>query len=152
MMPSPRALLGVAPALIVVAGGLALARHHDREAASNERAAGQRLSHTVSYPTADDEARLHRVALRQETAEDLLDGRLTLADAVERFETYSSGAEALANLRESMAGQSDRERVVNQVLSFVRVRAFQEPDRFAAALARVEGEAKEFVTEASPLN
>ena len=151
-MPSPRALLGVAPALIVVAGSFALSRHHDREAAPDEQFAQKRLTETVSFPSADDQARLHRVALKQESAEDLLDGRLTLAEAVERFETYSSAPESLANLRESMAGQSDRERAVNQVLSFVRVRAAQEPARFAAALARVEDEAKAFPTEAPPLN
>jgi hypothetical protein len=147
-MPSPRALLGVAPALIVVAGSLALARHHERESPSDEALARQPLSERVSFPTADDEARLHRVALKQETADDLLDGRLTLAEAVERFETYSSAPEALANLRGSLGGRTDRERSVNQVLAFVRVRAAQEPARYRPALERIEADARAFVAVA----
>ena len=148
MLPSPRALLGVAPALLVVAGSFALSQHHGRDPAVAQTAAQLNHGETIEYPTARDEDRMHRVALKQETVEDLMDGRLTLAEAVERFETWSSAPDSLANLRASLRGRSDRERAANQVLSFVRVRASQEPARFQAALARVEADVTAFIADA----
>ena len=148
MLPSPRALLGVAPALVVVAGSFVLARHHNREAALAETAESQNCVETVCFVSPRDEDRLHRVALKLETAEDLMDGRLSLDEAVERFETVSAAPESLANLRAALRGRSDRERAVNQVLAFARTRASQEPARFATALARVEADARAFLTGA----
>lgn len=147
-MPSPRALLGVAPALLVVAGSIALSRHHDHDAVQDEMLAYQIHGETVEHPSVRDEDRMHRVALKQETVDDLMDGRLTLAEAVERFEAWSSGPEFLANLRLALGGRSDRERSVNQVLSFVRARTSQEPAQFDAALARVEAEARALIADA----
>jgi hypothetical protein len=152
VIPSPRALLGVAPALIVAAGSFALARQHDREAALAGAVDPRSPCETVCFPTATDEDRLHRVALKLESAEDLMSGRLTLAEAVERFETWAAAPEARTNLRTQMRGRSDRERAVNQVVAFVRTRTAQEPARFAAALVRVEAEAKAFIAHGPVAN
>ena len=149
MVPSPRALLGVAPALFVVAGSFALARHHGPDGSPDGTLSSDSVAETVSFLSPQDEERLHRVALKQETAEDLLEGRLTLAEAVDRFYTYSSAPESLANLRASLGGRSDRERVMNQVLSFVRTRVSQEPDRYALARTRLEAEATAYLADST---
>lgn len=138
MIPSPRALLGVAPALVVVAGSFVLSRACLHEA--NNPGAAQAIhvrSEIVERPSAEDEERLHRVALKQEAVEDLLNGELTLAETVERFELLSTSAEAQANLRSAGHGEP----AVNQVLAFARVRAAQDVPRFGATLARLEAEA-----------
>jgi hypothetical protein len=122
-----------------------LSRECVREAASCDSVGFDRFpshSEVVAWPSPADEERLHRVALKLETIDDLLDGLLSLDQAVERFETLSVSAETQANLRASVGGDSDGERAVNQVLIFARVRAAQEPQRFAAAIARLESEAK----------
>lgn len=138
-MPSPRALVGVAPALLVLVGSLALSREYRREAESSDKARSN--SETMIWPSAEDEERLHRTALKQEAIEDLLNGRLTLAEAVERFEMLSASPEAQTNMRLSVRGSTDEERALKQVLAFARIRAAQEPKRFDAALARLEAEA-----------
>lgn len=142
-MPSPRALLGAAPAVIVVAGSYAMSRAclHDnaaREAAEQNMC----VCEVIARPTAGDEERLHRVALKQEAIEDLLNGEITLAETVERFEMLSETPEAKANLR--VAGRVDPRRspAVNQVLAFARIRAAQEPRRFRAVLNWIEAEAR----------
>jgi hypothetical protein len=141
-MPSPRALLGVAPALVVVAGSFVLSRACLRES-SRPGAADpiSERSEIVARPSAEDEDRLHRVALKQEAVEDLLNGELTLAETVERFEMLSTSAEAQANLRSSGLVDPDVEPVVSQVLAFARIRAAQDRPRFGAALARLEAQA-----------
>jgi predicted component of type VI protein secretion system len=93
-------------------------------------------------PSAEDQERLHRVALKLETVDDLMDRRITLAEAVERFEALDAAPEALSNIRASLGGNTDAERTLNQVLSFARVRASQQPKRYNAALARLEAEAR----------
>ena len=151
-MPSLRALLGVAPALIVVAGSFALARHHAQESPRAEALAQQLRGETIAPMTREDKDRVHRVALKQETAEDLLTGHLTLAEAVERFELLSSAPRTLETPRGSLAGQPDRERAVNQVVSFVRVRASMQAAQFEAALARIEAEAAAFTADTPQLH
>lgn len=143
MIPSPRALLGVAPALIVVAGSFVMSRACLRESGRPVADGDPAADHgeIIALPSTADEDRLHRVALKQEAVEELLDGQLTLAEAAERFEMLSRSAEARANLR--TAGRTDpgADPAVSQVLAFVRVRAATDPRRYAAALARVEADA-----------
>ena len=141
-MPSPRALLGVAPALVVVAGSFVLSRACLRES-SGPGAASQiaERSEIIARPSAEDEDRLHRVALKQEAVEDLLNGELTLAETLERFEMLSTSAEAQANLRSSGLVDPDVDPVVSQVLAFVRIRAAQDHARFGVVLARLEAQA-----------
>ena len=67
--------------------------------------------------SAEDQERLHRVALKLEAVDDLMDRRITLAEAVERFEALDAAPEALSNMRASLAGNTDTERALNQVLS-----------------------------------
>jgi hypothetical protein len=143
VMPSPRALLGVAPAFVVVAGSFVLSRACLREAGNSGNAESIPVrSEIVARPSAEDEERLHRVALKQEAVEDLLTGQLTLAETVERFEMLSTSAEAQANLQTSGHRDPDGDPAVSQVLAFARVRTAQDPHRFGAALARLEAQAR----------
>jgi hypothetical protein len=142
-MPSPRALLGVAPALVVVAGSFVLSRACLRESKSPGAAdPTSERSEIIARPSAEDEERLHRVALKQEAVEDLLNGELTLAETAERFEMLSTSAEAQANLRTSGRVDPDVDPAMSQVLAFARIRAAQDLPRFGTVLARLEAEAR----------
>lgn len=140
-MPSPRALLGVAPALVVVAGSYVMSRAclHESARPTNDGDLASVQGEIVALPTTEDRDRLHRVALKQEAVEELLDGQLTLADAVERFEMVSTSAEARANLRTAGRADPDVDPAITEVLAFARVRAAKDP-RYAATLARLEAE------------
>jgi hypothetical protein len=140
---SPRALIGVAPALVVLVGSFALSRQYVRDVKRAEADVVVRYGGDVVVgQTAEDQERLHRVALKLEAVDDLMDRRITLTEAVERFEALDAAPEALSNMRASLAGNTDTERALNQVLSFARVRASQNPKHFNAALARLEAEAR----------
>jgi hypothetical protein len=140
---SPRALIGVAPALVVLVGSFALSRQYMREVKRAESEVVVRYGGEVLVPlSAEDQERLHRVALKLETVDDLMDRRITLAEAVEWFEALDATPEALSNIRASLSGNTDAERTLNQVLSFARVRASQQPKRYNAGLARLEAEAR----------
>jgi hypothetical protein len=145
---SPRALLGAVPALIVLAGSFLLSREYLAETdRSNSWADGEARAHgeTVQWPTAQDEDRLHRVALKQETVDDLMDGRLTLEEAVARFEMLSAAAESSDSGAVQSPGNTPTERAVHQVLSYAHVRASREAERLVVPLARVESEAEAFL-------
>jgi hypothetical protein len=141
-------LLGVAPALIVVAGSFLLSREYaaeaDRARARDEKA-GRGQGELVLRPSAEDEERLHRVALKEETVADLLAGRLTLADAVDRFEMLSRSAREGEQPAVSGPAVTDTGRAVHQILSFARVCAAHQPERFGGAVARLESEAEAFL-------
>ena len=97
------------------------------------------------WPDAETEERVHRVALRQETIDDLMNGQVTLEAAVERFWDLSTGSEgALISLRNTIPGETDEQRVVNQVLTFAKVHASKEPGRFDTRLAQLRAEAHSF--------
>ena len=132
MTLSPRALLGAAPALLVVAGSFLLSRACQRDAERPASEAGSFRAETVLLPSPKDEERLHRVALKQEAVDDLLDGRITLEEAASRFETVSDLTLDLA---------------VHQVLVFARVGANHNRDRYGEALARLEAESTSFLAE-----
>jgi hypothetical protein len=147
-MLSPRALFGVAPALIVFVGSFVLSRQSVRDSVleTADGAVEPSRSETIVWPTAEDEDRLHRVALKQETVDDLLEGRLTLTEAIERFESLTTSDEAISNLRVSGGGETDAERTRNQLMAYARVRVAMEPKRFEAALARLEASTKSSIT------
>jgi hypothetical protein len=144
---SPRALLGAAPALIVLSGSFLLSRECLSEANRPERqdrsVVGSRPE-TVLAATAEDEDRLHRVAIKDETVDDLFCDRLTLEDAVARFEMLTAAAEAGGGSSGGPSG-TPTERAVYQVLCFARVQARHKPERFAAPLARLESDAEAFL-------
>jgi hypothetical protein len=133
---SPRALIGVAPALVVVAGSFLLSRACLRQA-DRERDADVAAVHAsgelMVAPSPQDEDRLHRVAVKQETVEDLLNGQMTFAEALDRFEVLTAPAGS---------GEADSGRAVNQLLAYLRIRAGREPERFAGRLAELESEAR----------
>jgi hypothetical protein len=137
-----RAALCAAPTILVLAGSAWMASHacqvRDRAAAAKEFDCEIIIENT---PADDD--RMHRVALKHEAILDLLDGRLTFDEAVARFRDVTAGsAEARANLRESGAGTTDEERVIEQVLAFARVQAARKPLRYGPAMVRLESQAK----------
>ncbi len=143
MTLSPRAGMFAVPALVVFVGSYLMARPTpDGPTASDRPPDDHRVS--VERPTAEHEESLHRVARKQETAADLLDGRLTLAEAVARFrEVSTSTPAAIDNLRQNSAGPTDEARLVHQVLSFVRSQVAHRQDADSqAALLRLEAEAQ----------
>jgi hypothetical protein len=87
-----------------------------------------------------DEERLHRVALKQETAIDLLNGRLTFDEAVMQFIEISAGDED-PSLRVHGSSLTDRERMIQQVIAHVRSHATHNRGRYDVELARIEAEA-----------
>ena len=145
MLLSPRAGLCAAPALIVFLGTCLTVNLVEREPAAGpapERVASGELLPPLSALSAEEEDRVHRIALKQEIAVDLLDGRITLADAVARFgELAASDPEALEHLRQAGAGETDDQRAVYQVLAFARGQAARHRGRYAGTLARLEAEA-----------
>jgi hypothetical protein len=140
-MFSPRALLGAAPAVIVLAGSFVLSRQCQPDsgrADAHGAVASRACAETVLPVTPEDEDRLHRVAIKEETVDDLLDGRLSVEDAVDRFEMLVGSA----GPGNRFQGSTTTERAVYQVISYARVRCEQEHSRYAAAMARVEAEAE----------
>ncbi|HJZ89231.1 MAG TPA: hypothetical protein VKE40_00060 [Gemmataceae bacterium] len=141
-MPFPlRAALGAAPALIVVAGSAWVAHIADRT--SDRPPGSDTYEETVLWPSPDDEARMHRLAVKQEAVSDLMDGLLTLEEVVERFEDVTeSSAESVNNMRRTVEGGTDRDRILNQVVLFARVYASNNPRRYQEARRRIEQEAR----------
>jgi hypothetical protein len=133
----PRAVIGAAPALfLLVAGALLIQKYRPDQKPS----AGEPV--TAIRPTVDDEETQHLTALKQETILDLLDGRLTLVEAVERFhECSATSSRSLDFLRDRFAGASEEEKVINQVMAFARNYALRNPGRYSHTFARLEAEA-----------
>jgi hypothetical protein len=147
VMSVPRAALFAAPALIVFVGSYLIANHAERRSASG---LGEPISHhqqeTIVCVSAEDEERLHRIALKQETAIDLLNGRLTLDEAVMRFvEISSSGGDEAALPQMDSIGLTERERFIHQVIAHARSHVNHGRGRYDAALARLEMEANAIV-------
>ena len=142
MLSTWRAALCAAPTILVLAGSAWMASHAC-QARDRATAAAEPDCEIIIANSPADEDRMHRVALKHEVVLDLLDGRLTFEEAVARFRDVTGGsAEALANLRESGAGTTDEQRVVEQVLAFARVQASRKPSRYGPAMVRLELEAK----------
>jgi hypothetical protein len=152
---SPRALLGAAPAVIVLAGSFLLSRtclsEADRAEGPSAASVGSR-GETVQPATAADEDRLHRVAIKDETVDDLLCGRLTFEEAIARFELLAASAEAGDAPSARVGGNTATQRAVYQVLSFARVRANHRDEQYAGPLARVEAEAEAFLARTQQSN
>src|SRR5262245_53562792 len=97
---------------------------------------------TIHPVSAEDEDRMQRVAIKEETALDMLDGRLTVEEAAAQFlEVASSDPASLEYLRLS-PGDTDEERALFQLVSFARIQAGRQPQRYGAAFARLEQVAK----------
>jgi hypothetical protein len=141
-MPLPwRAAVCAAPTMLALAGSAYLA-HHARSREPGAPAPGEESRVMVAVSPADED-RMHRVALKHEAVMDLLDGRMTFDEAVERFRDVSAGSpEALANLREGGFGTTDEEALVQQLVSFARVQAAHDARRYGPALAQLEEEAR----------
>src|SRR5688572_27891059 len=121
MLGTWRAALCAAPTILVLAGSLWLANRSRTEAQNAEP--GLESGQTVVFMSPADEERMRRVALKHETAIDLLHGRLTFDESVARFwDVTTSSPESLGYLRDGPGG-SDEERVVHQLLVFVRSEA-----------------------------
>ena len=97
------------------------------------------------WPDAETEERVHKVAFRQETIADLMDGQLTLEAAVERFWDLSTGSEkSLVSLRNTIPGETDEQRVIAQVVLFAKVHASKAPSRYESRMDQLETEAASF--------
>ena len=137
MTISPRALIGALPALLVVVGSLIMSRKVAHEADRTEYSVLVRADE-LWYPSIEDEDRLHRLALKQETVEDLLDGRLSLQEATERFESFAKLAELDPDPLHQPSDDTNRQRALQQVLAYAHVRANQNPERFASAVKHLD--------------
>ena len=126
----PRALFFSVPALIVLVGGYYVAPKVSP--IEEDVQPGSSYSALIDWPSEKDEDLMRRVAIKQETTLDLLDGRLTLREAVDRFRLLSTPT--ASGSFESL----DDSRFVAQVISFARSHAARDPGRFHATLLQIE--------------
>lgn len=123
-----RVLFFGVPAFIVLIGGYCVAPNDFFT--EDDLQPGSSFETSIEWPSEKDEDLVHRVALKQECTLDLLDGRLTLDEAVERFRIISS----MTGTNES----DDSSRCLKQVISFVRAHAARNPVRFQASCSQIE--------------
>jgi hypothetical protein len=138
-----RAALCAAPALLVFAGSFLIADRANRPSRNgSDRGPGGSTQETVVAVSPEDEERLHRLAIKQETAIDLLEGRLTLDQAVTRFmEVSCDSPEQMQFVQLHDSESSERERYLMQVLAHARSHANHARGRYAEVLNRIEEEA-----------
>jgi hypothetical protein len=132
---SPRALIGVAPAVVVLVGSFWMSRNSARPEPREDGSGSH--SEVMTRLTPEDEDRLHRVALKEETIDDLIDRRVSLAEAVDRFEMLAGPVAFLTN-----PGETPRERAVWQIMSYIRKKFSTNLDQVADRLAELESEAQ----------
>lgn len=136
-----RAALCAAPTMLALAGSAWLG--YDARARAVASAADRVECKIVIAVSPADEDRMHRVAIKHEAVMDLLDGRMTIDEALARFREAMGGSpEAMANLREGGFAASDEDRVIQQLVAFARVQADRDPRRYRPVLARLEQEAR----------
>jgi hypothetical protein len=137
----------VIPALFLAVGGVALA--HPRiltevgldlwsaSAQSDEnhwRAEDARIDTNIRH--ADQRSRI-----KESLAQDLIDGRISLADAADQFMALNEVAPAIVgSMRQSFPASSDRESAALQVVSYVKVRLRDETDLSEKVLQRLGDE------------
>jgi hypothetical protein len=137
-----RTLLTAALPVVLLVGSL-LISHYGQDRALNDAEDAKTPDIETMYAVSpEDEDRMQRVALKEETALDMLDGRLTVEEAATQFlEVASSDPASLENMRLS-PGDTDEEKALSQLVSYARVQAGRQPQRYRAAFARVEQVAK----------
>jgi len=124
-----RALFFGVPALIVLFGGYYMAPK--TSTSDDALQPGSSFMAAIEWPSEDDADLVRRVAIKQETTLDLLDGRLTLEDAIDRFRLISPAS----------SNESEKENVsryAQQVVSFTRAHAVRDPERYQAAYTKLE--------------
>lgn len=94
----------------------------------------------------DDEMRAIRESApaREQILAELIDGRLTLIAAAERFYEVSRHSTAYRQRFHSMPGSSPQEKVMRAVLSYVRGHAHKLPDEGRLLLAHLEMEFRSY--------
>jgi len=138
-----RALVAATPVVLVLGGIFVMSREPEQGTLDDSTECTEAMCPSVLRLNGQDEERLHRLALKTETAADMLDGRLSVAEAAARFlELSASDPESLENMREASAGTTDEDKALDQLLKFARVQARREPARYAAAFAQAEQWAK----------
>ena len=126
----PRALFFSVPALILLVGSYLVSPKDLKTEAEAQPSSS--LAASIEWPTERNEALIRRVALKQETTLDLLDGRITFHESVDRFRLLSTSANS------NSEGAGDDARFAAQVVSFSRAETSRNPGRFKAALADIE--------------
>ena len=92
------------------------------------------------------EAALNRSQFKQETTNDLLGGQISFEEAVERFrETNLSSTEGMDNLRLMIEGHTDEERLVNQLMKYVKSTVDGFPGRYKNRLKEIEKKAQTYM-------
>jgi hypothetical protein len=93
-----------------------------------------------------------RITAKESVIHDLVDGRKTLVEAMDRFEELNSGNEELqAYLDLQYPAQDPDERVYHNILDFVRVQAKERPD-YPAVQTRLAYEWQQLRRERTHLN
>src|SRR5262249_36345876 len=78
-----------------------------------------------------------RIVMKETVVDDLVEGRTSLAETIERFRELNAGnEELLSQLEMHYPNQSDDERLYHNVLDFVRAMGNERPD-FPAVQARL---------------
>lgn len=139
MVSALRALIAITPAIFVLASIFFMSSDTDLGSAKGTTVCAEDDCVSVQLASAQDQARVHRLALKTETAIDMLDGRLSVDDAAARFlELSASDPESLEHMRQSCSGATDEEKALDQLLAFARVQAVRQPKRFAAAFEQAK--------------
>jgi len=144
-----RAALCAAPTIIVLAGSAWIAQVADGK--PERPSISMPDQETVNWPSPEDEERIHRLAIKQEAVADLMNGVLTLEETIARFrDVIDSSPECLHNLRQTVPGDTDDERIVNQIVLFARVHATTNPRLYGSTMARLNQEARSMTAATVP--
>jgi hypothetical protein len=93
-----------------------------------------------------------RIVMKESVVDDLVEGRTSLAETIERFRELNAGNEELAaQLEMHYPNQSDDERLYHNVLDFVRAVENDRPD-FPAVQARLAYEWLQLQSRRTRLN
>ena len=145
-MFSPRALFLALPALMVVVGAVLMARSPEWAMIDSSSSPDDYGSEISIGLTPVDESRMDIIHQKQLIARDLLNDRVPLSEAADRFLALNqSSSEALANLRFGWQGRTDWECALRQAMAFARSLSRKDPERWVNAMARIDSEAATIV-------
>lgn len=130
-----RTLFFSVPALIVLIGGYFVSPEGRTLDETLEPGSSSMLSN--EWPSNKDEDLVRCVAIKHETILDLLEGRLTFEEAIDRFRLNSTTNPAGANEADA--------RFIQQVISFARVHAARDPRRHQTACSEIESAARTLI-------
>lgn len=98
-------------------------------------------------------ATTHRAEVKQQIVDDVIDDRLTLAQAADRFGEWNAKApETMTAVRMSFSGASDKERLCRQVIQRVEIALQDRTSEDETVIPRLEREMHELLGDSTPKN